>query len=159
MFNSEDDYRKALLIRDCGIDRTRFRDERGEISASCDITLTGQSALMSDLNGYIGLCQMDYVDALIEKQRLQAKKWDKELGARKDLRPIATPHSLPNYWVYGVLADDKIKAMDEFRARGFYASGVHIKNNIYSVFGEKVELKGVDEFYKRFLALPCGWWM
>ena len=32
--------------------------------------------------------------------------------------------------------------------------------NIYSVFGKQdVSLSGVDEFYKSFVAIPCGWWM
>ena len=47
-----------------------------------------------------------------------------------------------------------------FRKKGYYASGVHIRNDIYSVFGkQEVTLSGVEEFYKHFVALPCGWWM
>ena len=42
---------------------------------------------------------------------------------------------------------------------GYYASGVHINNNIYSVFGKQDTLPGVQEFYDTFVALPCGWWM
>ena len=41
---------------------------------------------------------------------------------------------------------------------GYYASGVHLNNNNYSVFGDRTDLKGVTQFYKSFVALPSGWW-
>ena len=48
--------------------------------------------------------------------------------------------------------------MLNFRGKGFYASGVHLPNNYYSVFGSQEKLPGVKEFYSKFIALPCGWW-
>ena len=66
---------------------------------------------------------------------------------------------MPNRWVYGVLAKNKIETIKEFREDGFYATSVHINNNIYSVFKNKVELKGVNEFINHFVAIPCGWWL
>ena len=48
--------------------------------------------------------------------------------------------------------------MLDFREKGFDASGVHLPNNYYSVFGIQEELLGVQEFYHKFIALPCGWW-
>ena len=159
VFKSKEDYEKALIVRDCGIDRKRFRDFRGEISLDCDISQLGYSALMSDVNGYIGTCQMEYVDELIAKQRLRARKWDEFFKVKSDITPVSTPNGLSNYWVYGVLANDKIKTLETFRENGFFASGVHVKNNAYSVFNNAENLKGVDDFYSKFLALPCGWWM
>ena len=35
------DYEKAILIRDFGVDRSKFRDDLGEISSLCDISLPG----------------------------------------------------------------------------------------------------------------------
>jgi hypothetical protein len=70
-----------------------------------------------------------------------------------------TTNTLPNRWVYGVLAKNKIETIKEFREDGFYATSVHINNNIYSVFKNKVELKGVNEFINHFVAIPCGWWL
>ena len=45
-----------------------------------------------------------------------------------------------------------------FRQKGFYSTSVHINNNIYSIFNNKAELKGVNDFVNKFLAIPCGWW-
>ncbi len=153
-------YEKCLLVHDCGIDRTKFRDELGEISAECDIKLVGYSATMSNVNGYIGLKQMDEVDYLISKHRRQAGKWRHYIDAQSSMIPIHRDGCVPNYWVYGILADDKIETIKRFRTMGYYASGVHMRNDIYSVFGQqKKQLPGVDKFSNSFVALPCGWWM
>lgn len=159
VFKDEEHYKKALRIRDCGIDRSIFRDELGEISAACDISEIGYSATMSNVNAYIGLQQMSRIDELFSLQRENARKWNDKLCEYKNIQPIRAEDTLPNYWVFGLRVDQKRECIQKFREKGFYASGVHINNNVYSAFGEKVELPGVSDFYNHFLAIPCGWWM
>ena len=102
---------------------------------------------------------MENVDEILKKQRFQAKKWDSDLSQLTDINPIQQEFHTPNYWVYGVRAADKRKTITSFREQGFYASGVHINNNIYSIFGDATDLPGTNDFYAHFVALPCGWWM
>ncbi len=159
IFQDESLYNRAILVRDCGIERSRFRDESGEIDPSCDIVYTGFSAKMSNVNAYIGIQQMKNIQKLLNTQRLNAKNWDQKLETSSYQR-LNTKDSNPNYWVYGLLAEDKKDAIHQFRREGFYASGVHLRNDNYSVFGKAdIELHGVDEFSRRFFAIPCGWWM
>lgn len=160
IFRDQKTYEKALLICDNGIDRAHFRDADGEIDPACDISLRGYNAKMSNVNGYIGLCQMRQVDGLLGRQRANAARWREAplISGVREL-PLTAPDNVPNYWVYGLLADDKKRAIREFRERGYYASGVHINNNIYSVFGSKTELAGAQYFQDHFVAVPCGWWM
>jgi perosamine synthetase len=159
IFKDKELYEKSKLVRDSGIDRSIFRDEIGEISPSCDISLIGYNATMSEINSYIGFQQMKYVSNLIEKQRKNAKQWDIELISKHKCKPIKRNHSLPNFWVYGILVSNKREIIQYFRRSGFYASSVHINNNIYSVFGNYERLKGVEEFLTSFIALPSGWWV
>ena len=159
IFKNKEHYKKALRIRDCGIDRSSFRDELGEICAKCDISEIGYSATMSNVNAYIGLQQMPQLAKLLLCQRENAQKWNIQLHTCRDIIPIRVNDAMPNYWIYGVRADNKRETIKKFREKGFYASGVHINNNIYSAFGEKTELAGVNEFYSHFVAIPCGWWM
>lgn len=159
IFKEKEDYEKSLLIRDCGIDRSKFRNELGEIDPECDISLNGYSATMSDVNGYIGSQQMRHVDKIIAKQRNQACKW-KKLLSDSEISTLDIRDTNPNYWVYGTLVDNKNDTIKSWRKKGFYASGVHMRNDLYSVFDKQdVELPGVDDFFNRFVALPCGWWM
>ncbi len=153
-------YEKSLLVRDCGIDRTIFRDELGEINPKCDINVIGYSATMSNINGYIGLKQMEKIKELIKKHREQAKKWDQLFEQQSTFVPLKREECKPNYWVYGLLSKNKRETIQSFREKNYYASGVHLRNDIYSVFGKQnIDLSGVAEFYSSFVALPCGWWM
>lgn len=158
-FKNDMFYEKAIMVRDYGIDRRRFRDDMNEISPLCDITIPGYGATLSEINSYVGCMQMNVVDELMEKQQQQARKWEVLLD-EKEVKPIAlVPNTKPNYWVYGVLADNKRDFMEEWRGKGYYASGVHLPNSYYSIFGCQPELKGVQEFYSKYVALPCGWWI
>lgn len=151
--------RKAELIRDCGIDRSIFRDDIGEINPACDITLIGYSATMSNVNAYIGLCQINDMDGILQAQRRNAVWWDNLLSTRQGMQGIKREDTRPNYWVYGLWADDKRAVIQDFRKEGWYASGVHINNNIYSIFGKQQLLPGVEEFNRHFVAVPSGWWV
>ena len=76
-----------------------------------------------------------------------------------DLKPLKNENANPNFWVYGVLAKNKRQTILKYRDLNYYASGVHINNNNYTVFkNEKSHLPGVIEFDNHFVALPSGWW-
>lgn len=159
-FSSKELYEKAILMRDYGIDRKNFRTSAGEINPNCDISLEGYGATLSEINSYIGLKQMDNLPHLLEKQRRNAIDWNnriQEISSIKALNLISDTQ--PNYWVFGVLCEDKEQALQDFRNQNWYATGVHINNNIYSVFNNLENLNGVNEFMNKFLALPCGWWV
>jgi perosamine synthetase len=159
-FKNEQLFEKAKKIRDYGIDRKNFRDSLGEINGDCDIEIEGYGALMSEVNSYIGIEQMKYIQNLLGKQQANALMWNEKIQDLKGITPLSlNKNSRPNYWIYGVLCTNKIEALESFRIDGWYASSVHINNNIYSVFKNKEELKGVNQFMNSFLALPSGWWI
>jgi dTDP-4-amino-4,6-dideoxygalactose transaminase len=159
IFKDKTLFEKSLRIRDCGIDRSVFRDELNEINPLYDITEIGYSATMSNVNGYIGSMQMDKVNDLIYKQRRNAEIIKQRIEDIDFVQPIKCKNAIPNYWVFGTLVEDKVEAIKYFRMKSFYASSVHINNNIYSVFDDKRTLKGTQEFQKRFVAIPSGWWL
>lgn len=159
VFKDKNLYEKALLIRDYGIDRTIFRTRDGEINPKCDIKLEGYAGLMSELNSYIGTRQMEDIESLLVIQKNNAMIWNEKFTNLDTINSLKmTSDSIPNYWVYGTLCKNKTQAIKNFKESGFYATGVHINNNIYSVFDNKTPLKGVNEFMNRFVAIPCGWW-
>lgn len=152
-------FEKCKLIRDAGIDRAHFRDSLGEINPNCDIQFVGHSATPMEINTYIGTQQMLKVENLLSKQRENAVLWKKHLSSDLSVKLIDYQNSNPNFWVFGFLADNKIDIIKYIRSKGFYASGVHINNNIYSVFGKSEALSGVEYFSNHFVAVPCGWWL
>lgn len=159
IFKEKELFKKSMLVRDAGIDRARFRDEFGEINPECDIEIVGHSATPMEISSYIGTQQMKHVEEVLTKQRSNATKWDEVINQLPDIKPIMKEGTLPNYWVYGVLTSHKHKYLLYFREKGFYASGVHMNNNTYSVFDDQSILPGVEKFSKSFLAVPSGWWV
>lgn len=158
-FKDEFFYQKAILVRDYGIDRSRFRDEMKEISSLCDISIPGYGATPSEINSYVGCMQMEVIEELLVKQQRQARVWEMLLDDNGAKPVELVVETKPNYWVFGVLAEKKREFMEVWRGKGYYASGVHLPNTFYSVFGKQAMLKGVHEFYNKYVALPCGWWM
>lgn len=151
--------KKAKMIRDCGIDRSIFRDEIGEINPLCDISLKGYSATMSNVNAYIGIQQMFCVTEILGRQRENARVISRIIENSDGISSLVREETFPNYWVYGVLCNNKREFINTYREKGLYASGVHINNNIYTIFGKSETLKGVQKFYENFVAIPSGWWV
>lgn len=160
-FKNDKLYKKAILVRDYGIDRTNFRTSNGEINPTCDISMPGFGSTLSEINSYIGCLQMEKIEELIFQQRQNAIKWKELIAKRYPLSVFLgnNKEQLSNYWVFGMLNSDKSSLIQLFRSEGFYASSVHLPNNLYSVFDNTENLKGVSEFYSKFFALPCGWWV
>lgn len=150
---------KAIRVRDLGVDRITFRDTMGEINIDSDVSFTGYGVTLNEVNSYIGCQQIKKMASLFVQQRKNAVLWKKEIEEKHpEIRSIDTSDTEPGYWVFGVLAKDKMAALLKFRNLGYNCSGVHIPNTYYSVFGNQKELPGVREFYDHFVALPCGWW-
>lgn len=151
----------ACKTRDLGVDRSIFRNKLGEISSDCDISTLGFAATISEINACIACNQMNELDGFLVKQQKNADKWkDFIVDKKMNSRPLKVIEgTVPVYWVFGFLSDDRDSAIAYFRKKGFYASQVHLNNNLYSVFDEQAGLTGVNEFYNKFLAVPCGWWL
>lgn len=159
-FNNKVFFEKARLVRDYGIERANFRLENGEINPNCDISIEGYGATMSEINSYIGFKQMQEIEVLFTKQKANAEKWNTFFAKQTNAKPLHLNENVnPNYWVYGVLAENKTEFLQQMKDKGFYATGVHINNNIYSVFKNNENLPGVNEFMKKYVAIPSGWWV
>jgi dTDP-4-amino-4,6-dideoxygalactose transaminase len=156
----KEDYQKALLLRDYGIDRTNFRDELGEIDSNCDIKLPGIGAGLNEVGAYIGCESMLKIENPLQKQRSRAVKNTELLKKYDNIEFLNTSDSIPNFWIYSFLSQNRDKLLKEFRAEGLYASKVHIRNDYYSIFGEfQDDLLGVKKFNDETLSIPSGWWV
>jgi dTDP-4-amino-4,6-dideoxygalactose transaminase len=153
-------YEKAIRVRDLGVDRATFRDSLGEINPHSDVPIHGYGVTMNEISSYIGYCQMLDLPELFAKQRSNAARWIQEVVVGNPLLKLLNTTDIePSYWVFGMLCENKTDMLVHFREMGYNVSGVHVPNTFYSVFGNNTSLPGVTEFYSKFIALPCGWWM
>ncbi|ODT34956.1 MAG: aminotransferase DegT [Sphingobacteriales bacterium 41-5] len=160
-FKNEEHTLKAKIARDLGIERNLFRNENGEINEKYDVSTVGYGATLNEINSYIAYRQMENFDMLLGKQRRNAEVWvEKILTNNTECIPLKlVPDSEPIFWVFGMLTSKKDEIIKFFRDKGYYASGVHLNNNRYSVFKTMEELPGVSDFYSKFVGIPSGWWL
>lgn len=149
---------RAKRIRDLGVDRSTFRDSRGEINPLSDVPMKGYGVTLNEICSYVGYTQIKELDNLLRRQQQNGLNWHQKL-ANSNYRFLDVTNIEPSYWVFGLFAKDKAKAIEEFKNQGWYASGVHVPNTLYSVFGDSENLPGVSEFSNKFLAIPAGWWV
>ncbi|OOF31719.1 DegT/DnrJ/EryC1/StrS family aminotransferase [Salinivibrio proteolyticus] len=159
--NCEKLYQKAILMRDLGVNRTKFRDQMGEISAECDINVVGDSATLNNVSGYVGSSQMPFVSDLIGKQRKNALLWEEYFKNLPGTKVLSKREGVnPSYWAFTILSEERDELLNRFRNQGIYASKIHLRNDLYSIFGPSGQhLRGVNEFSKKQLNVPCGWWV
>ncbi|MNT69175.1 hypothetical protein D3C72_2074740 [compost metagenome] len=66
----------------------------------------------------------------------------------------------PSYWYYTILTDHSDDIIKKLEENGISASKLHKRNDFHSIFaGSRAELPGLNEFYRRMLHIPCGWWV
>jgi dTDP-4-amino-4,6-dideoxygalactose transaminase len=153
-------YEKAICIRDLGIDRNTFRDSIGEIKKDIDIAYNSYGAMMTEVNSYIGVEQLNN---LKEIKKINKKNFD-YLLANLDYyivynTTMLTNSNHSNNWVFGFLSANKAEEMNNLRINhNLYASGVHTVINRYSIFGSNETFKIAEDFTSKFIAIPCGWW-
>ncbi len=146
----------AKLKRDLGIDRSLYRDERKEARIDCDIAITGYACKLNEVNSLLGKKQMPILNQLLNTRKKNADFWINFLSENQKGTPLKIVNgTVPNYWVFGLLVKNKIESIDHFRQLGYWASGVHVPNSYYSLFGKEPILPGVQDFYNHFIALPC----
>jgi perosamine synthetase len=160
-FANKDDYEKARWLKRYGIHQPSFRDSDGEINPTSDIPVPGWNTYMNNITAGIGVSQMSGIRDIIDRYQQNGLYYDNALS---DIAGITTLHrpddSLSAYWAYTFIADNRDHLFKALREEGIYASKIHLRNDLYSGFGDGPrELPGVAEFSAHCISIPCGWWV
>lgn len=153
-------FRDGALARD--IKRFRwFGMDKGVARTSLDVSSVGWKYNMSNVTATIGLYQLDAIDARIDAHIDNGRYYD---AAFAGMRHVAPAHFLandqPSYWLYTLLCDDCEAVEAALQAEGIAASKLHRRNDLHSLFAtSQCPLPGADEFTRRYLHLPAGWWV
>lgn len=153
-FRDINELEKAKLIRWFGIQKGINRLEN-------DIKIQGFKYHMNNVNATIGLVQLENIETIIDQYIQNGKYFDKNLQNINGLELINYyPQSQPSYWLYTLKVerrDDFIKTMEE---NGIMASTLHKRNDLHSLFkSSRSVLPNVNDFEKKWVHIPCGWWV
>lgn len=155
-----------LVFRDGALERDmkRFRwfgMDKGVARTSLDVSSVGWKYNMSNVTATIGLCQLDEIDARVAAHIDNGRHYDRAFTGMRHVSPAQfMVDDQPSYWLYTLLCDNSEMVEAALQAEGITASKLHRRNDLHSLFAAaRRPLPGVDEFARRYLHLPAGWWV
>ncbi len=153
-FTSEEDMDKARKLRWFGLDKKVSRLEN-------DIKRAGFKYGMNNVNATIGSVQLAHIPEVIGTYISNGKYYDEALRNVDGVTLVPYYlHTEPSYWLYTMKVerrDDFIRMME---GQGIMAAPLHHRSDTHSVFAaSRCELPQMEEWYRHFVHIPCGWWV
>lgn len=144
----------ARRLRWFGLDKKTPRLQNNIIRA-------GYKYSMNNVTATIGLIQLTHIKDIVNKHISNGKYYDEALKGIDGVSVIPYyPHTEPSYWLYTLTVEDRSNFIKRLATEGISASELHLRNDRHSVFDKsKRELPMLNEFYSKFVHIPCGWWV
>lgn len=151
---SQEDFDKGRILRWFGLDKKVARLEN-------DIKFPGYKYHMNNVNATVGLVQLKHVEKIVGEYIRNGKFFDDNLKNISGVKLLDyNPNTEPSYWLYTLKVDRREDFIKKLLEKGITASELHLRNDRHSVFSEsKAVLTVFDEFYKKMVHIPCGWWL
>lgn len=143
-------------LRWFGLDR-KYKGSKWEQ----DIHRSGYKFHMNNINATIGLCQLPYMDRIINAHISNGKFYDENIKNKKITILKKQKYIESASWIYSILVEDRDSLKAHLLDNGISSDVVHVRNDKYSVFKEYAsdDLSGCDEFCSKLLNIPVGWWV
>lgn len=155
---SKEDFQRGRLLRWYGINR---KGNRKDFRCEVDITEFGYKFHMNDVAATIGIEQLKYVGANLEKNRMNAARYNNAFSSLSNIRPLLYKNDrMSSYWLYTLRVKNLLVFTEWMKKAKIVVSQVHARNDKHTVFKDFVaDLPGVDEFVPRQMCIPVGWWL
>ncbi|MCI8726253.1 MAG: DegT/DnrJ/EryC1/StrS family aminotransferase [Hungatella sp.] len=153
-FQNDEDLNAARKLRWFGLDKRVPRLQN-------DIVKAGFKYGMNNVTAVIGSIQLGYAQEIIEKYIGNGKYYDEMLKGINGINLVPYyPHTVPSYWLYTMKVEGRKDFCRMMEDRGITASPLHHRSDTHSVFaGSRCELPQMEEWYRSFVHIPCGWWV
>ena len=138
-----------------------FGLEKGIPRTEVDIVEPGYKYNMNNVTAVIGLKQLENIQFRIDRHVSNGQFFDTALSKISGIEPATIgKYCQPTYWLYTLLADDADDVVERLKRVGVEASKLHRPNHYHTVFAPFAgKLQGLENFYKRLIHIPCGWWV
>lgn len=157
--NDDEIAERVKILREKGTDKYSFLTDN-QTRGYYEYVDIGMSYVQSNLNGAMGITQLEKLDWMNEKRKSIANYYKKELNNIEGLDFMRiTEGSDHNWHLFGILVpeDKKYWIMDALRAEGIMTN-VHYtplhRNRYYSNLGSDVDFPNSMNFFNRLLRLP-----
>lgn len=152
--SSNEEYEKGKLIRWFGIDKKLTRLDN-------NINMQGYKYHMNNVDATLGLVQLESINKIIDSHISNGKYFDENLKGIPGIELLKYYHgSEPSYWLYTLKVENRDSFIKKLAENEIMASELHKRNDLHSYLNDyPTELPVLDEFYKKLVHLPCGWWV
>lgn len=134
---------------------------KGVPRTEVDIQSIGYKYNMNNVNATIGLVQLKNIAVVLDRHISNGRFYDTQFQDTPGLDfARCDAAAKPSYWLYTLLTDHADDIARALNAANIMASKLHRPNNLHSIFhSSEKPLPGLDQFYRRLLHIPCGWWV
>lgn len=150
---------RIKILREKGTDKYSFLTDNKD-RGYYEYVDIGNSYVQSNINGALGITQLEKLDRLNDERRKIAEYYKKELSGIKNLEFMRiTKDSIHNWHLFGILVppEHRYWIMDALRAEGIM-SNVHYtplhRNKYYKDLATDDQMPGSMKFFNRLLRLP-----
>ncbi len=160
-FRDADKYEEGRWLKRYGIHAPTFRLPDGELNPESDIKVPGWNSYLNNLNAAVGCHQMISLHNRVAKHKENGMYFEELLQSIPKVQVLTRKQNAQSsYWVFTLLCERRDELASHLKQNGVQASKVHLRNDLYSCFGQSEgKLTGVEEFCKKTLSVPCGWWV
>lgn len=153
-FKNEEDVTPARKLRWFGLDKNVSRMEN-------DITRAGYKYGMNNVTATIGKIQLLHTPQVLDRYISNGKYYDEMLKGVNGITLVPYyKNTEPSYWLYTMKVENRDDFCKMMKSNGITASPLHHRSDTHSVFAEsKCELPNMDDWYSKFVHIPCGWWV
>lgn len=155
VLNNEKEYARAKKLRWFGIDREA--KEKNNYQAwqrremTFDVYEPGFKMQPTDVDACFGLSALDDLGQVIAYRRELMKVYVDNLPIK--CKPLCGGSA----WLMGIITDRRDELAEYLTSKGIENNLVHLRNDIYSVFGGKrLKLPNMNELEDRYLYLPLN---
>jgi len=153
-FSKYEDIDLAKKLRWFGLDKSKPR-------LLNNITRVGFKYGMNNVNATIGSVQLKNLPNIIDICKSNGRYFDDMLNNVSGITLLPySPNTEPSYWLYTMKVEKREEFIKMMEACGVSASPLHHRNDMHDVFiTSRCELPGLEQFYQKFIHIPCGWWV
>ncbi|MGC9375620.1 MAG: DegT/DnrJ/EryC1/StrS family aminotransferase [Bacteroidales bacterium] len=157
--NNDEIAERVKILREKGTDKYSFLTDN-KTRGYYEYIDIGMSYVQSNINGGLGVSQLEKLDWMNAEREKIAEYYIKELNDIEEINFIRTTENATRNWhLFGILVppEEKYWIMDALRAEGVMAN-VHYtplhRNKYYQGLATDEEMPGSMEFFGKLLRLP-----
>lgn len=153
-FNNPEDVTPARKLRWFGLDKKVARLDN-------DITRAGYKYGINNITGIIGKINLSHTPVILSRYIANGRYYDEALKGIPGVTLVNYySNTEPSYWLYTMKVDNRDGFMRKMEESGITATPLHHRSDTHSVFSaSKCDLPNMDDWYSKFVHIPCGWWV